>query len=202
MYDKAYQLMKYPLLLLTFGMTPAIQPALAKHSGDPAFCEKIHRDFITKLSWLGLAAGLFVVLGAAVIVRVILGPRWSSVTPIIRQLGLAVPVQVIVSSSGSFYQAMNRPDLLFVTCLCSSIPVISAIAVGIWQRDLVLMSWLLSASFNLCAFLSYFVLYKYVFRVSPRIFYYRMRFQIALNLLILGVGSPFMLRAFSSLAFR
>jgi PST family polysaccharide transporter len=149
-----------------------------------------------------LAAGLFVVLGAGVLVRVVLGPRWSSVTPIIRQLGLAVPVQIIISSAGSFYQAMKRPDLLLVTSLYSSIPVISAIAVGIWQRDLVLMSWLLSVSFNIGFFICYFVLYKYVFRVSPWVFYSRLRVQILANLLILGVGSPLMLRFFSSLAFR
>src|SRR5690606_11592019 len=44
-YDKAYQLMRYPLMLLTFSMTPAIQPVVRKYAGDIAMVEAIHRDF-------------------------------------------------------------------------------------------------------------------------------------------------------------
>ena len=33
-YDKSYQLMKYPLMLLTFAMTPAIQPVIRRHADD------------------------------------------------------------------------------------------------------------------------------------------------------------------------
>jgi PST family polysaccharide transporter len=190
-YDKAYQLMKYPLMLLTFGMTPAIQPALAKHTGDAKSCERIHRDFVKRLSWIGIVAALFVVLGASTIVRVILGPKWQPVTPIIRQLGLGVGPQVVLSTIGSFFQAMQRPDLLFGTGMASCLMIVSAIAIGIWKSDLVLMAWLISTAFNASFLLAYFVLYTFVFRVSPQRFYRQLRLQIASNVSILILGSPF-----------
>jgi len=48
-YDRAYQLMRYPLMLLTFAMTPAIQPMLRKHASDSVYIENVHRSFTLRL---------------------------------------------------------------------------------------------------------------------------------------------------------
>lgn len=39
-YDKAYQLMHYPLILLTFSMMPAIQSSMRKHANDKHLAKK------------------------------------------------------------------------------------------------------------------------------------------------------------------
>lgn len=162
-YDKAYQLMKYPLMLLTFAMTPAIQPVIRKHAGDREKVEAIHRDFTFKLSLIGAAAGLAMFILSEWIILVVLGNQWLDVVPIIRILAIAIPVQVVLSTSGSFFQAMNRADLLFLSGALSAVVVVAAIIVGIVARDVELLCWCLVGAFHVNFVQAYYYMYKKVF---------------------------------------
>lgn len=163
-YDKAYQLMRYPLMLLTFAMTPAVQPVIRKFAGEPTKVEEIHRDFIFKLSLLGVVVSALMFFLAEWIVLILLGEQWESVIPIIQILSLAIPVQVVLSTIGSFFQAMGRTDLLFVSGVLSATVMVAAIMVGIWKRDLEILCWLLVAAFHINFVQAYFYLYRNVFK--------------------------------------
>lgn len=173
-YDKSYQLMKYPLMLLTFAMTPAIQPVIRKHAGDPLQVEAIHRDFTFKLSLIGAAAGLAMYVLADWVVLIALGNQWSDVIPIIRILAIAIPVQVVLSTSGSFFQAMNRADLLFLSGTLSAIVMVGAIVAGIIQRDIELLCWCLVAAFHINFVQAYYYMYRKVFKAPLRFHLIRM----------------------------
>jgi PST family polysaccharide transporter len=144
-------------------MTPAIQPVVRKYAGDKEKVEALHRDFTFKLSFLGAAAGLGVFLLAEWIVRVMLGNQWQAVVEIIRILAIAIPVQIILSTSGSFFQAMNRTDLLFKTGLVSAVITILAISWGIYRRDMQTLAWALVVSFHVNFFIAYYVMYTRIF---------------------------------------
>ncbi|WP_174862438.1 lipopolysaccharide biosynthesis protein [Comamonas jiangduensis] len=162
-YDKAYQLMKYPLMLLTFAMTPAIQPVIRKHAGDREKVEAIHRDFTLKLSLVGAAAGLGMFFLSDWIILIALGEQWLDVAPIIRILAIAIPVQVILSTSGSFFQAMNRADLLFISGTLSAVVMVSAIIFGITAQDINLLCWCLVGAFHINFVQAYYFMYRKVF---------------------------------------
>jgi len=167
-YDKAYQLMRYPLMLLTFAMTPAIQPVIRNHAGDPVLVELIHRSFTFKLSLIGATAGLFLYIASEWIVLIMLGSQWEEVTPIIRILSIAIPVQVVLSTGGSFFQAMNRPDLLFLSGALSAVVMVSAIVTGIIQRDIELLCWCLVVAFHINFIQAYYYMYRKVFKLPLR----------------------------------
>lgn len=173
-YDKAYQLMKYPLMLLTFAMTPAIQPVIRKHANDTKKVEMIHGDFIFKLSLVGAAAGLAVFSLADWIVLIALGRQWDAVIPIIRILAVAIPVQVVLSTSGSFFQAMNRADVLFFSGVLSAIVMVAAIVIGILKNDVILLCWLLVVAFHVNFFQVYHHMYRKVYHMSMSRFVIRM----------------------------
>lgn len=173
-YDRAYQLMKYPLMLLTFAMTPAIQPVIRQYAGDPQKVEEIHRDFALKISLVGAAAGLTMFLLADWIILIVLGNQWNGVVPIIRILAIAIPVQVVLSTSGSFFQAMNRADLLFLSGSLSAVLMVAAIVAGIVSRDIELICWYLVIAFHINFVQAYYLLYKYVFLVPFRFHLVRM----------------------------
>ncbi len=173
-YDKAYQLMKYPLMLLTFAMTPAIQPVIRKLARDPLQVELIHRDFTFKLSLMGAAAGLGIFALADWIVLIILGDKWLEVIPIIRILAIAIPVQIVLSTSGSFFQAMNRADLLFWSGTLSTVVMVGAIARGIMQRDIDMLCWSLVVGFHINFIQCYYFMYRKIFKVPLRKFLVRM----------------------------
>lgn len=173
-YDKAYQLMRYPLMLLTFAMTPAIQPVIRKYAGDRVEVEAIHRDFTFKLSLLGSIAGLLMFVLAEWVVLLILGKHWVEVIPIIRILAIAIPVQIVLSTSGSFFQAMNRADLLFLSGMLSAMVMVSAIVLGIVYRDVELLCWCLVAAFHINFFQTYYYLYQKVFKAPLHWHLFRM----------------------------
>lgn len=162
-YDKAYQLMRYPLMLLTFAMNPAIQPVIRQYAGDKEKVEAIHRDFTFKLSLLGAAAGLSIFLLSEWIVEIMLGAQWSAVVPIIQVLAIAIPVQVVTSTSGSFFQAMNRTDLLFVCGCISAVVTVIAILWGVYQRDMIALAWALVIAFHINFFLAYYIMHTRIF---------------------------------------
>lgn len=167
-YDKAYQLMRYPLMLLTFAMTPAIQPVIRQHSGDPKKVEEIHRDFTFKLSLLGAAAGLSMYVLAEQIIMLALGNQWLDVVPIIRILAIAIPVQVVLSTSGSFFQAMNRAELLFLSGALSAAVMVAAILIGMVARDIELLCWCLVAGFHINFLQAYYYMYRKMFLMPLR----------------------------------
>lgn len=173
-YDKAYQLMRYPLMLLTFAMTPAIQPVIRQYAADKEKVSAIHQDFTFKLSLVGAAAGLVIFSLSEWIVQLMLGSQWHAVVPIIQVLAISIPAQVVLSTSGSFFQAMNRADLLFYSGLLSTAILVIAISWGIYQRDMISLSWALVAAFHLNFIQAYYILYTKLLGKGILVFFGRM----------------------------
>lgn len=173
-YDKAYQLMRYPLMLLTFSMTPAIQPVIRQYANNKKKVEQIHQDFTFKLSIAGAIAGLALFLLSDLIVELMLGPQWESVVPIIKILAIAIPVQVVLSTIGSFFQGLHRADLLFYSGAISSIVMVSFICWGVYQHDMIKLSWALVVAFHINFLQSYYIMYTKIFNKMPFAFFSRM----------------------------
>lgn len=164
-YDRSYALMRYPLQLLTFAMAPAIQPVLRKKIDQPRLVYEIHLSLAQKLSLVGLACGAAVYFLAETIIRVFFGPQWISAVPVIKILALSVPVQIVLSTSGSFFQTFQRTDLLFRCGVFSSIINVIAIVYGV-RHGVEVLCWALFVSFHINFFQAYYVLHKGVFQQS------------------------------------
>jgi O-antigen/teichoic acid export membrane protein len=103
-----------------------------------------------------------------------LGEQWADVIPIIRILAIAIPVQVVLSTSGSFFQTMNRADLLFLSGTLSALIMVTAIIAGIVQRNVILLCWYLVTAFHINFFQVYYCMYRKVFGAALRGFLIRM----------------------------
>lgn len=185
-YDKAYALMKYPLQLLTFAITPAIQPVLAQYAHDIELMERTHTNFVRKISILGVLAGVLMGASSNEIVVILLGGQWRTVGSVLQILSIIIPVQVIMSTSGGFYQALNRTDLLFKCGLFSAVTNVSAIITGIWLGSLEKLALCLIVSFHLNFFQCYWVMYRRAFGCS--VLSLMMAITPALLLSIIGYG--------------
>lgn len=173
-YDKAYRLMTYPLMLLTFAMTPAIQPVVRQYAQDAERIEAVHRRFTFRLSLLGACAGAALFTLADPLVRLLLGGQWLDVIPVVRILAIAIAAQVVLSSSGSFFQAAARTDLLLLCGLASAASTVTAIVWGVAERDLHALCWAIAAAMHVNFVVAYIVMYRWVFRHSALGFFVRM----------------------------
>lgn len=173
-YDKSYRLMSYPLMLLTGAMVPAIQPVIRQHADNVDHVEEEHRRFLLRLSLVGACAGALLFLFAREGVLIVLGSQWLQVVPLVRILAITVPVQIVLSTSGSFFLALGRSDLLFLCGLASGTCTGTAIVWGVGQGNLQSLAWALVFAFHVNFFVAYVVMYKWLFKRSPLGFFMRM----------------------------
>ncbi|WP_444930058.1 oligosaccharide flippase family protein [Microbulbifer sp. SSSA002] len=157
-YERAYGLMRYPLMLITFAMNPAIQPVLTNSRDDLKKIEYVHNLYVRKLSLVAIIVGVGVYLYADVVVAVVLGSQWREVIPVLKILALSLPVQIVLSSSGSFFHAAARPDLLFKLGVFSCFTNCVSMGVGIWFGSIETLCWALLCSFSVNFFICYFVM--------------------------------------------
>lgn len=145
-YDKTYQLMKYPLLLLSQSIVPAIQPSLNGLSGIKETVE-IHRKLVLVLGLCGALVGSFVNYFSHYIVLILYGQQWLSVVPLIKIFSATIAMQVVLSTSGGFFQAKNRSDLMLRSGKFSFVTNVTAICLGTMSGSLEVLCWCLVVSF-------------------------------------------------------
>lgn len=170
-YEKSYQLMRYPLLLTTLGLTRAIQPILTKHSHDTEYIVKEHNSLTKKLLLVSVFFSIFIYFNANSIVLIMLGDQWLQVVPLIKIFSFVIPVQSVLSTSGSFFQVMNQTKLLFISGVLSAVFNVSAIFLGVFFGDVYHIAIFLSLAFTLNFFQAYYILFKFCFRQSQIVFY-------------------------------
>ncbi len=162
-YDKSYQLMKYPMQLISMAMSPAIQPVLKSHSDDKTYILTQHNILAKMLLIIAIPVALFMFVNASNIVLLLFGSNWLAVTPLIKILSISIPVQMMLSTAGAFYQVLNKPNVLFYSGLISAILNVVFIIAGIMFGSIKMVALCITISFILNFLISYCMLFKFGF---------------------------------------
>ena len=131
-YDKAYKLMLMPVSNLTFVITPVLQPILSDYQNDKTRIYNSYLKVIKLLASIGFPLSSFLFFAAPEIILLLFGPQWSNSVHIFQLLSITVGLQLLLSTSGSIFQAANRVDLLFISGFFSSFLMIGGISFGIF----------------------------------------------------------------------
>jgi O-antigen/teichoic acid export membrane protein len=167
LYEKACTLMRYPLLLISHAMSPAIQPSIQACTADLATVRSIHTRLALRLAAIGVVAAILLGLGAPLLVHLVLGPQWVQAADLVEALAWSLPVQLPLSLSGAFFQALGRTGWMLACGLATAACMAVAIAVGIAAGDLLtLCHAAVVASYGSAAF-AYAVIYGVVLRSPP-----------------------------------
>ena len=167
LYNQAYQLMMYPVSNLTHVITPVIHPILARYQNNKAVIFQEYIKIVKILAILGLPISVFIYFSSPELIHIFLGEKWMEVVPILRVLSISIWVQMIMSSSGSIYQAAGRTDLLFISGLiCSAVMIVSILFGVLYFKSLEQTAVLLVISFYINFVVSFYVLIKNVLQQS------------------------------------
>ncbi|SHI26511.1 oligosaccharide flippase family protein [Ferrimonas marina] len=112
-YEKSYALMKYPLVLLSFAINPAIQPTINRYQDQPEKVCEVHLMLIRKLGFLASMIAFVIYTQAELIVSLMLGGQWHEVVPLLQILAFSIPVQTITACNGGFWQGMGDTKNMF-----------------------------------------------------------------------------------------
>ncbi|WAC11922.1 lipopolysaccharide biosynthesis protein [Dyadobacter pollutisoli] len=166
-YNQAYQLMIYPVSYLTNVITPVLHPILAKFQDNKTVIFQEYLKVVNILAKLGIPLSLFIYFSAEEIILIMLGNQWLGVIPILRILSFSVWVQMILSSSGSIFQASGRTDLLFLSGVLSAVMLVCSILVGVlYFKSVETTALLLVISFYINFLQAFYLLIKTVLKSS------------------------------------
>jgi len=131
-YDRSYRLMMMPVQNLTHVITPVLLPVLSGFQDDKKRIFKQYLKIVIFLSIIGFPLSIFLFFAAPEIIQIVYGSMWKNSIPIFKLLAITVGIQVVLSSSGSIFQVINRTDLLFKTGLLSSVFMVGGISYGVF----------------------------------------------------------------------
>jgi O-antigen/teichoic acid export membrane protein len=145
-------------------MTPAIQPILTKYKNDIDKVVVEHNKLANRLLFISILISVFIYFNSREIVLLLFGEQWIEVIQLIKIFCIIIPVQAVMSTSGSFFQVINKPRLLFYTGLITALINIIAIILGVIDRELEILAKYLVVSFSINFFICYLILFKLGFQ--------------------------------------
>lgn len=131
-YQKSYSLMMLPLQNITAVITPVIHPIFSDFQNDINKLASGYEKIIHLLAFIGLPLTVGLFFTAKELTLIFFGPQWMPSVPVFKILAISAGVQVILSSSGSIFQASGDTKSLFVCGLFSSILNVSGILFGVF----------------------------------------------------------------------
>ena len=163
LYDNAYRIMRYPMLLLSNAMSPAIQPVVKNLKNLPSKAVELHHNFVKRLLFIGLffASGIF--FFSEIIIQIILGSKWIESAPILQILALSIPFQMALATAGGFFQSFEKPNLLFTNGLLTSLIFIACLSISLVFNDLLVVCWSILLSITINFYITYIMINKNVF---------------------------------------
>ncbi|SFN91891.1 polysaccharide transporter, PST family [Chitinophaga sp. YR627] len=131
-YDKAYRLMLLPVENLTHVLSPVIHPLFSDFQHDKKKIEEGYGKIVFFLAMLGFPASAYLPFVSRELIYIIFGNQWENAVPVFQILSWSVGIQIVLSSSGSIFQAANGTKMLFLSGFLSAIAMVGGICYGVF----------------------------------------------------------------------
>lgn len=170
-YDKSYRLMQLPLQNITFVITPVLHPILSSLQDNKHELAEKNTKLTILLSHISFPLGIILFFCAGNIIEIIFGSAWRPSIPIFKILSLSIPLQVILSTSGSLFMASGKSNHLFYAGLINTtITVSSFLIAALCIGTIDSMAWAWDLSLLIVFFNTYWLMYRHTFKSSLSIF--------------------------------
>ena len=182
-YEKSYRLMMLPLQNITHVITPVMHPVFSDFQNDLHQLESSYRKVVRLLAFIGFPLSIFLLFTSKELMLLIFGMQWEASVPVFRILSLTVGSQVILSTSGSIFQAAGDTRSLFIAGLFSAILNVVGLLIAVFVFEtLSAVAWAILISFSINFFQCYIQMYFVTFKTKMTQF-----FKIFVSPLILSI---------------
>ncbi|BBK76272.1 MULTISPECIES: lipopolysaccharide biosynthesis protein [Clostridium] len=187
-YDKAYKLMLYPVSNLTFVITPVLHPILSDYQNDKDIIYEKYIKVVKLLALLGAFISVYCFFSADEIIRIMFGNQWGTSVASFKILSISICVQMVLSSSGTIFQATNETKKMFYAGLLGAGANILMIIIGVLKGKIEYVAIGVVIAYMLNFITCYYLLIKKVF--NRKLTEFMMEFRS--TILILVICSLFM----------
>ena len=190
-YEKSYRLMMLPLQNITQVITPVMHPIFSDFQNDKEKLATSYERIVRFLSFIGLPLSVLLFFTAEEVTLIIFGDQWLPSVPVFRILSLSVGIQIILSSSGSIFQAAGDTRSLFVCGLFSSILNVTGMLAGIFYfGTLTAVAICIVITFTINFVQCYWMMYRATFQRNAWIFIRQLLSPLLVSLLITAFLTP------------
>lgn len=151
-YNKAYQLMLYPMNNLTNVITPVLLPYLSSRKDDANYVYSKYIQTVKVLSLLGMYISVFSYFCSYELVVILFGKNWIMTVPCFQYLSISIWAQMICATAGTMFQVLDNTKGQFNCGLVTSTVTVTAIVFGVILGDIESISVLV-----MLAYLSHFI---------------------------------------------
>lgn len=120
-YQKSYSIMLMPVQNITNVITPALHPILSDYQNNKDFIKEEYNKILKILSALGFPISIILFFCADEIIIILFGGQWTPAITPFRILSITIGFQIIGSTVGAIYQAMNATNWLFLVGILNTI---------------------------------------------------------------------------------
>lgn len=184
-YDKAYTLSLYPNQILTNVITPAIQPIMSEYENQKDIVKNTYYLIVKILAFIGMPITVFLYMSSNEVVYLLFGYQWTESIETFKILSLSIWIQMILSSTGSFFQSLNRTDLLLLSGILSSTLNIIGIVIGVLIGKIEYVALFLIISFSINFIQANYLLNVKIFRERQLKFYKIFKDPIIISIMVL-----------------
>ena len=184
-YEKSYRLMMLPLQNITQVITPVMHPIFSDFQNDKGKLLSSYERIVRFLAFIGLPLSVLLFFTAEEVTLIIFGDQWMPSVPVFRILSLSVGIQIILSSSGSIFQAAGDTRSLFVFGVFSSAFNVAGILLGIFHfGTLTAVASCIVVTFTINFIQCYWQMYRVTFRQSAWPFIRQLISPLVISILI------------------
>lgn len=170
-YDKSYRLMMLPLQNITFVISPVLHPVLSSLQKDKEELGNKNAKLLVTLAQISFPLGAILYFCAKDIILIIFGSDWMPSVPVFEILTFSIPLQILLSTSGSLFQAAGKTNHLFyIGCINTLTTVGGFLIAALYFRTIEAMAWSWVITLALNFITTYTFMNKRTFGISLRKF--------------------------------
>lgn len=119
-YQKSYNLMMMPAQNISDVITPVLHPIFSEYQNNIPFIKEKYFKFLQIVSYISFTLSVFLYFVSSEAILIVYGDNWVPAIRPFQILSLTISTQMLLSSSGSVFQAVNATKLFFIAgCLCA-----------------------------------------------------------------------------------
>lgn len=166
-YDVSCRLMQYPMQNITAVINPVLHPVLKDLQENKKELSNYYNKIIKVIATLSFPIGCICYFLATDIIYIFCGSKWDAAVPIFRVLALSIPLQMILSTSGSIFMASYNTKMMFWAGIRNTSTTVAGFLIAAFCfRSLDAMAWSWTITLGINFLCTYWIMYKYALSTS------------------------------------
>lgn len=166
-YEKSYRLMQLPIQNISAVINPVLQPILRNLQDDKQSLSNKYIKIIKFVATISFPIGIILACMAKETIYIFFGDKWEAAVPIFKILALSLPLQMILSTSGSIYLISNNTKMQFWLGIRNTITtLIGFLIASFYFKTLIAMAWAWTITLIINFIITFWLMYQYIFNES------------------------------------